>query len=82
MTGLLDFKEACDALKISKETLYRWTSSRKISHRRLGRKIYFTQSDLTEYIIKSKVEAEDGNKTKTRSSKQNSGKGRSKAKRA
>jgi excisionase family DNA binding protein len=50
MEELLDVETAAKRLNISVSTLYHWVEQRKISFRRVGRKINFSQEDLNSAI--------------------------------
>jgi len=50
MIGLLNAVEATKLLKISRSTLYRWTSKRKIPHIKAGGRVLFRPSDLDQWL--------------------------------
>lgn len=50
MTRLLNAMEATKLLKISRSTLYRWTSKRKIPHIKAGGRVLFRPSDLDQWL--------------------------------
>jgi excisionase family DNA binding protein len=55
MTGLLNAVEATKFLKISRSTLYRWTSKRKIPHIKAGGRVLFRPSDLDQWLREKTV---------------------------
>lgn len=56
MNNILNFKQACDYLQMSKSCLYKLTSKKEIPHFKPGgKKIYFEKSDLDEWVSKGKV---------------------------
>lgn len=55
MKEFLTFKEALELLNVSKSTLYKLTSSKKISFYKPKGKIYFKREQLVEYIEKGFV---------------------------
>jgi len=56
MSCLISFKEAANYLGIKRSTLYKYTSSRKIPHVKVGRLVKFQREDLDDWIGKHKVE--------------------------
>lgn len=59
MRKLLSTKEAAHYLGISRFTLDRWKSQRKIAFLRIGRRTLFDVSDLEEFIKQARVEVRD-----------------------
>lgn len=55
MKEFLTFKEALELLNVSKSTLYKLTSSKKIPFYKPKGKIYFKREQLVEYIEKGFV---------------------------
>jgi excisionase family DNA binding protein len=49
-SDLFDLQTAADYLRISKGTLCKYTSSKKIRHYKLGRKVFFKVEDLDSFI--------------------------------
>ncbi len=50
----LSINEASDFLDIPKNTLYSYTSARKIPHKKMGRKIIFFKSELRAWLEEGK----------------------------
>ena len=50
---LLDNQDLCLLLKVSKRTLQRFRSSGKLPYKRLGKKTYYMESDVHEFIEKN-----------------------------
>jgi len=50
MKKLITFEEAVEVLQISKPTLYRLTSQKKIPHVKIGGRVRFLESQLAEWI--------------------------------
>ena len=55
-TRLLTISEASDLLTISKPTLYRWVSERKVPFHKLpdSKRLYFFENELLEFIKSGK----------------------------
>lgn len=49
---LLDNQDLCLLLKVSQRTLQRFRSSGKIPYRLVGRKVYYLESDVIDFIHK------------------------------
>lgn len=49
---LLDNQDLCLLLKVSKRTLQRFRSSGKLTYKRIGKKTYYLESDVHEFIQK------------------------------
>ena len=47
---LLDNQDLCLLLKVSKRTLQRFRSSGKLPYKRIGKKTYYLESDVHEFI--------------------------------
>lgn len=54
--GYLNSGQAAEHLGLHPTTLLRLSRERKIRHRRVGRRIYFSEMDLREYIDSMVVE--------------------------
>ena len=50
MTRKLTLKEAAQMLRRSPKTLYGWTSSRKIPHRKVMGKLLFDEQELEQWL--------------------------------
>ena len=48
--GPIDIAKACEILMVSKPTLYRYCSQRKINYYKQEKKLYFLKSDLISFI--------------------------------
>ncbi|MGF7238888.1 MAG: helix-turn-helix domain-containing protein [Frankia sp.] len=47
--------EASERLKVPAYTLKKWAREKKVPHRRVGRRILFSQDDLDTIVVISKV---------------------------
>lgn len=47
---LLDNQDLCLLLKVSKRTLQRFRSSGKLPYKRIGKKTYYLESDIHDFI--------------------------------
>jgi excisionase family DNA binding protein len=56
---LLTITEAAALLGVKAQTLYLWVSQKRIPHRKIGRLVRFTESDLEEFVGRKKNEAMD-----------------------
>jgi excisionase family DNA binding protein len=56
---LLTIAEAAALLGVKAQTLYLWVSQKKISHRKIGRLVRFTESDLEEFVGRQKQNPTD-----------------------
>jgi excisionase family DNA binding protein len=54
-TELLTFREALEALRIGRNTLFKLIKSRELPHVRIGKKIFFKRADLDRFIEKQTV---------------------------
>ena len=54
-TELLTFREALEALRIGRNTLFKLIKSRELPHVRIGKKIFFKRADLDRFIEKRTV---------------------------
>jgi excisionase family DNA binding protein len=50
---LLSFKETCEFLGCSASALNKWKSENKIPYRKLGKRIYFSRSEITSALEES-----------------------------
>jgi len=58
--NLLSFEEAVKFLKISKSYLYKLTHQRRVPHfKPNGKKIYFLESDLRDWILKNLIKTSE-----------------------
>jgi predicted DNA-binding transcriptional regulator AlpA len=55
--AIMDIKETSEFLKLSLSSIYTMTSKRIIPHFKLGRKLYFNQLQLLEWICEGKRES-------------------------
>ncbi len=53
--GLLNIEETSEDLKLSKHTLYKYTSELSIPHYKLGNKILFIQVELDDWLEKHRM---------------------------
>jgi excisionase family DNA binding protein len=56
---LLTIAEAAALLGVKAQTLYFWVSQKRVPHRKIGRLVRFTESDLEEFVGRQKQEAMD-----------------------
>lgn len=54
MNRLLTITEAAALLGVKPQTLYLWVSLRRVPHRKIGRLVRFTESDLEEFVSRQK----------------------------
>ena len=54
MKRLLTIAEAAALLGVKPQTLYFWVSQHRVPHRKIGRLVRFTESDLEEFVGKQK----------------------------
>lgn len=52
--SLLNIEQAADFLGLSKQTIYSYTSERKIPHLKRGKKLYFEEEKLIEWLQEGK----------------------------
>ena len=62
MDQLLDVSEAAQRLRISPCTLRRLMKGRRISYRRLGKRQFFTQTDLDRFLENSAIPVQEAQK--------------------
>ena len=55
--GLLNVKQAADALGVSERTLRNWCSARKIPFIKVGARVMFDKEDLKTWLKEKRVEA-------------------------
>lgn len=61
MNKMMDIDKAARYLGVSRSWLYKLTSNRLITHYKPGgKKLYFFQSDLDDYLLKNRIPASDG----------------------
>jgi excisionase family DNA binding protein len=63
MNRLLTISEAAALLGVKAQTLYLWVSQKRVPHRKIGRLVRFTESDLEEFVGRQKqqpVDRQDG----------------------
>jgi excisionase family DNA binding protein len=56
---LLTITEAAALLGVKAQTLYLWVSQKRVRHRKIGRLVRFTESDLEEFVARQKQEPTD-----------------------
>ena len=56
MRKLLDISEAAEVLGIKPGTLYKWTCSRKLPHKKIGGALRFDPEELEDWIREQTVE--------------------------
>jgi len=56
---LLTITEAAALLGVKAQTLYLWVSQKRVPHRKIGRLVRFTESDLEEFVGRQKQEPTD-----------------------
>jgi excisionase family DNA binding protein len=56
---LLTITEAAALLGVKAQTLYLWVSQKRVPHRKIGRLVRFTESDLEEFVARQKQEPTD-----------------------
>jgi excisionase family DNA binding protein len=56
---LLTIAEAAALLGVKAQTLYLWVSQKRLPHRKIGRLVRFTESDLEEFVSKQKQQPTD-----------------------
>lgn len=57
---LLTIQEAAEKPGIKPNTLYLWTSKRKIAHRKIGRLVRFRECDLEEFVEQQRQSVRGG----------------------
>ena len=56
MSNLIDIQEASKKLNLKTSTLYKYISSRKIPHVKLGARVLFSEDRLDEWVKEHSVE--------------------------
>jgi len=56
---LLTIAEAAALLQIKTQTLYLWVSQKRVPHRKIGRLVRFTESDLEEFVGRQRQQPTD-----------------------
>jgi len=59
MTKLLSPQELSDVLSISIETVYAWTSQKRIPFIKMGRLVRFNVDEVNKWLEKQRVEAQE-----------------------
>ena len=59
MTKLLSPQELSDVLSISIETVYAWTSQKRIPYIKMGRLVRFNMDEVNKWLERQKVEARE-----------------------
>ena len=57
MTKLLSPQELSDVLSISIETVYAWTSQKRIPYIKMGRLVRFNMDEVNKWLERQRVEA-------------------------
>lgn len=55
MQKFFDIKDASDFLGVSISTMRSWVRDNKITYRKIGRFVRFTQEDLDSFVIKKEA---------------------------
>lgn len=58
-SGVFDLEEASRYMKLSKQTMYSFTSKRIIPHYKQGRHLFFRKEELDQWINIGKVKVDD-----------------------
>ena len=59
MTKLLSPQELSDVLSISIETVYAWTSQKRIPYIKMGRLVRFNADEVNKWLEKQRVKASE-----------------------
>jgi len=59
MTKLLSPQELSDVLSISIETVYAWTSQKRIPYIKMGRLVRFNMDEVNKWLEKQRIETRD-----------------------
>lgn len=70
---LLDLSEACEFIRLSKQTIYNKLARREIPHQRKNGRLYFSSIELTEWIKSGKRKTNEEIKDDARSYLTNKG---------
>ena len=60
MTKLLSPQELSDVLSISIETVYAWTSQKRIPYIKMGRLVRFNMDEVNKWLERQRVTAREG----------------------
>ncbi|WP_341228455.1 helix-turn-helix domain-containing protein [uncultured Arcticibacterium sp.] len=52
--SIMSIDEASEYLQIPKNTLYRYTSQRKVPHKKIGRSLKFKREELVDWLAENK----------------------------
>ncbi|MFZ2284962.1 MAG: helix-turn-helix domain-containing protein [Lutibacter sp.] len=54
---IMNFKQLCDYLELSKSHIYKLTSTQEIPHyKRGGKKLYFNKYEIDKWVLQNRVE--------------------------
>ena len=56
---LFTVKEAAKELLVSKSYLYKLVEKRQITHKKIGRRVFFCLSDLNDFLQKCEIKRKD-----------------------
>ncbi|MBL4905771.1 MAG: helix-turn-helix domain-containing protein [Flavobacteriaceae bacterium] len=56
---IMTLKQLSDYSSISKSFIYKLTSPRKIPHSKRGKRLYFSKSEIDEWLLKEKIRTID-----------------------
>jgi len=59
MTKLLSPQELSDVLSVSIETVYAWTSQKRIPYIKMGRLVRFNADEVNKWLERQRVEAQE-----------------------
>ena len=59
-TKLLSPQELSDVLSISIETVYAWTSQKRIPYIKMGRLVRFNMDEVNKWLERQRVKASEG----------------------
>ena len=59
MTKLLSPQELSEVLSISIETVYAWTSQKRIPYIKMGRLVRFNMDEVNKWLERQRVEAQE-----------------------
>lgn len=60
--SLLNYEEAAARLRVHPITLTRWANARKIDHVKMGKRVFFTERQIEEFLNRSLVKAEEADR--------------------
>ena len=55
--NFLSREEVCKLLKVSPTTLFHWNRNKTLTNQKLGRRVYYLESDVKEKLINPKTAA-------------------------